>query len=69
MGNVGGFAGPFLVGWIRDTTGSFVNALLMLAAVMAIPALMLPLGGRRLSLGRVPPDVQEPETAVYRPIV
>ena len=69
MGNVGGFAGPFLVGWIRDTTGSFVNALLMLAAVMAMSALMLLLGGRRLSPGWVSPEVQEPETGAYRPMV
>jgi ACS family tartrate transporter-like MFS transporter len=30
--NVGGFMGPFLVGWIKDATGSFENGLYALAA-------------------------------------
>ena len=29
---IGGFAGPYLVGWIRDATQSFTPALLALAA-------------------------------------
>ncbi|MGC1523373.1 MAG: MFS transporter [Steroidobacteraceae bacterium] len=31
LGNVGGFAGPFLIGWIRDATGSFTWGLLAAA--------------------------------------
>ena len=31
IGNVGGFAGPFLIGWIKDATGSFAGGLLAVA--------------------------------------
>ena len=31
LGNVGGFAGPFMIGWIKDTTGSFTWGLLAAA--------------------------------------
>lgn len=37
---IGGFAGPYLVGWIRDTTQSFTPALLTLAAGPIIAALL-----------------------------
>ena len=36
MGNLGGFAGPFAVGWLREVTGSFQVALVMLSLGMAI---------------------------------
>jgi ACS family tartrate transporter-like MFS transporter len=45
VGNLGGFAGPYLIGWVRDTTGSFEGGLLTLAAVLvcgAVIALSLP---------------------------
>jgi MFS transporter, ACS family, tartrate transporter len=45
IGNIGGFAGPFLIGWVRDATGSFEGGLLTLAAVLvagAAIALSLP---------------------------
>ncbi len=35
MGNVGGFLAPFTIGWIRQETGSFTYALLVLAGGMA----------------------------------
>ena len=38
VGNLGGFAGPFLIGWVRDATGSFEGGLLTLAAVLVIGA-------------------------------
>ena len=38
VGNIGGFAGPFLIGWVRDATGGFEGALLVLAAILAIGA-------------------------------
>jgi ACS family tartrate transporter-like MFS transporter len=31
IGNLGGFLGPYLIGWIRDRTGSFTLALITLA--------------------------------------
>ena len=45
VGNLGGFAGPYLVGLIKDRTGSNVAALLLLGAAllgMAIFTLVLP---------------------------
>jgi cyanate permease len=32
IGNLGGFAGPYLVGWIRQATGSFAWGLIVVAA-------------------------------------
>jgi ACS family tartrate transporter-like MFS transporter len=46
VGNLGGFAGPYLVGWIKGATGSFDGGLLVLALTPAIAALMV-LGFRR----------------------
>jgi ACS family tartrate transporter-like MFS transporter len=40
VGNLGGFAGPYLVGWLKDWTGSFSGGLLVLAAAPALAALM-----------------------------
>jgi ACS family tartrate transporter-like MFS transporter len=38
VGNVGGFVGPILVGWIRDSTGQFAPGLLTLAGVLVLGA-------------------------------
>ena len=32
VGNLGGYVGPFIVGWIKDSTKSFEMALYFLAA-------------------------------------
>ena len=32
IGNLGGYFGPFIVGWIKDSTGSFEAGLCFLAA-------------------------------------
>lgn len=45
LGNIGGFAGPYVVGRVRDATGSFAGALVTfagLALVAALLALRLP---------------------------
>jgi ACS family tartrate transporter-like MFS transporter len=39
IGNLGGYVGPFIVGWIKDSTGSFQMGLYFLAACAAISAL------------------------------
>ncbi len=41
LGNLGGFAGPYLTGWIRQTTGSFAGALVYLAASLAAAGLLI----------------------------
>jgi ACS family tartrate transporter-like MFS transporter len=38
VGNVGGFIGPIIVGWIRDATGGFTAGLLTLAGVLVLGA-------------------------------
>ena len=38
VGNVGGFVGPILVGWIRDATGNFAAGLLALAGALVLGA-------------------------------
>jgi ACS family tartrate transporter-like MFS transporter len=43
VGNLGGFIGPYLVGWIREATGSFQIALGALAACGVIAALVMAL--------------------------
>ena len=40
IGNVGGFVGPYLMGWIRDATGGFTAGLLTLAAILVVGALI-----------------------------
>ena len=41
IGNVGGFVGPYLMGWIRDATGGFTAGLLTLAAILVVGALIV----------------------------
>lgn len=44
VSNLGGFAGPYLVGWVRETTGSFTPALLTLAAIALVGAAVMAFG-------------------------
>jgi MFS transporter, ACS family, tartrate transporter len=32
LGNIGGFAGPYVIGWVKDATGSFTYGLLVVAS-------------------------------------
>jgi len=41
IGNVGGFVGPFLMGWIREWTGGFTAGLLTLAAILVAGAALV----------------------------
>jgi MFS transporter, ACS family, tartrate transporter len=40
IGNLGGFFGPSLVGWVRDSTGSFSGGLYVLGAFAAMSAVI-----------------------------
>jgi nitrate/nitrite transporter NarK len=40
MGNLGGFIAPFAIGWIKQATGSFTNALLVLAGALVVSAVI-----------------------------
>jgi ACS family tartrate transporter-like MFS transporter len=40
IGNLGGFVGPYVVGWIKDATGSFEAGLYFLAACALASAVL-----------------------------
>ena len=46
VGNLGGFAGPYIMGWAREETGSYTLGLAMLAGSMTVAAVLV------LALGR-----------------
>ena len=41
MGNLGGFVGPYVTGWARQTTGSFTGAMLYLALSLAAAGVLI----------------------------
>ena len=41
LGNLAGFVGPFAMGWIKDTTGSFGGGLLLIAALALLGAVVV----------------------------
>lgn len=43
IGNLGGWAGPSMMGWLRDSTGGYVGGLLVLAAVLIVEAVAVSL--------------------------
>jgi len=50
MGNLGGFAGPYVMGWVKANTGDFAGGFLAVAALIvlgAVPVLVMRPGGRR----------------------
>jgi MFS transporter, ACS family, tartrate transporter len=40
IGSLGGFVGPYLVGWLKDTTGSYNTGMLGMAAIVGIAAVL-----------------------------
>jgi MFS family permease len=40
IGTIGGFAGPYLMGWLKDHTGSFEAGLLAMAGILLAAALL-----------------------------
>ena len=41
VGNISGFVAPYMVGWIKDATGSASPALLVIAASMTLASLLV----------------------------
>ncbi len=41
IGNLGGFVGPALIGWIKDTTGGFDGGLISVAVALSVSALLV----------------------------
>jgi ACS family tartrate transporter-like MFS transporter len=46
FGNLGGFVGPYLTGWIREATHSYVWALAMLGGFLALSGIIVLIVGR-----------------------
>jgi ACS family tartrate transporter-like MFS transporter len=40
IGNLGGFVGPWAIGWIKDLTGSFTGGLVFVAALLVLSAIV-----------------------------
>ena len=50
IGNLGGFVGPAMIGWIKQTTGSFEGGLFFVAGLLVLSAILtlaLARAGRR----------------------
>jgi D-galactonate transporter len=47
FGNIGGFAGPYLTGWLRDLTGNNEAGMFVVAAFMVMAGVIVLLVGRR----------------------
>ncbi len=41
IGNLGGFLGPYAMGFIRDATGSFTGGVMFLVACMLLAAMLI----------------------------
>lgn len=41
IGNIGGFAGPAMMGWVRETTGGYAAGLWILAAALAVSCVLV----------------------------
>src|SRR5205814_1409754 len=54
IGNLAGFAGPYLVGWIKDATGSYTGGLLSLSAAGLMAMIIVLALHHDHSLERVP---------------
>ena len=64
-GNLGGFAGPYIIGYLADKTGSYTGGLLYLVACGLVgSALVLTL---RTSHAQAGPRVEVPQTPAARP--
>lgn len=56
IGNLGGFVGPAMIGWIKEQTGSFVGGLYFVAGLLVLSAVLT------LLLSRVKTALVEPVT-------
>ena len=59
LGNLGGFVGPFLVGWMKDVTGAFAGGLYALAGFMILSGLIVFILGHDTRLERASAPVPE----------
>jgi MFS transporter, ACS family, tartrate transporter len=61
LGNLGGFIGPYAIGWMKDEWGSYAGGMYVVAATLAASAVITLVLSHQLSRRRaVPPAEQEP---------
>lgn len=58
VGNLGGFVGPYVIGWIKEMTGGFRGGLFVVGVFMVLSGIMALVVGREMkaelrSAGRV----------------
>jgi MFS transporter, ACS family, tartrate transporter len=72
IGNLGGFVGPYAIGWIKDATGATTLALVALAACYIMAGLVTLLLGHdthmEMAASRVPAEYQIPAILTPSPI-
>lgn len=61
IANVAGFVGPFVMGWIKDTTGSFDGGLLVIGCVCAIASIAVLCVQHDRELEQIPGVEENPE--------
>jgi ACS family tartrate transporter-like MFS transporter len=61
IANIAGFIGPFVMGWIKDATGSFDGGLLVIACVCIGSAIAILCTSHDHALERTPEDEHTPE--------
>ena len=55
ISNLGGFFGPYLMGWLKQSTGGYATGMLVLAGGLVLAAgLVMVIGGRALALASAP---------------
>jgi MFS transporter, ACS family, tartrate transporter len=50
IGNLAGFAGPYLIGWVKESTGSTSTGLLVLSLLPLLGGLLVFVGGRETNV-------------------
>jgi ACS family tartrate transporter-like MFS transporter len=58
VGNLGGFLGPFLIGWARQATGSFIAGLMISAVTLLVSAMIVISLRRSAKLSILQPTTQ-----------
>lgn len=54
VGNLGGFFGPYLMGWLKQSTGGYAAGMYALAGFLIVPAIVVVLLGRARALALAP---------------